>query len=70
MNRLLIGTLAAIITITGPGGYASTGDTTSGQYPLKKALAREATLAESHTRARRTASSPQQYPAAAPVGPW
>ena len=70
MNRLLIGTLAAIITITGPGGCASTGDTTSGQYPLKKALAREATLAESYTESAEDRFFSRLNPAAAPVGPW
>ena len=44
MNRLLTGTLLAIITITGPGGCTSTGRTM-----LEEAQTRETTLSESYT---------------------
>ncbi|MEN8205483.1 MAG: hypothetical protein ABFS24_05670 [Pseudomonadota bacterium] len=49
MEKLLTGTLVAIIMITGLGGCASTGDIAASQNLLQDALAREATLTESYS---------------------
>ena len=48
MKNLFYGTLLAIVTVTGLGGCASSGEIASGQNPLQEALGRETTITESY----------------------